>query len=263
MTDDSPTIAERYATAIADGSIRDVVLAAGMQPHSYGAALARLQVEYGNVRGALEKLGHIAPNGKLRADELRKAAKAEEGTAAQVLLREAESIPRRTAAEIVSARAFILIELKSLSSARSMTGAFATWIANREPKNAVDRAAIRSPKQVRPQRAMELAGHVLDVFLDAICAECDGTGRHGSRYLGQVETICKACGGTGQRRFTGKQIETDFCRDLHEEMRKELAAFVAATKRALLSSEAADANEALALLRDRLTELASAEAQTD
>jgi hypothetical protein len=283
MTDQNerPTISERYGVAIGDGSTRiaargssgDVVLAAALQRNRLGALLLRLQSEYDSVRGDLEHAGQIkaraVDKGKellARADALEASAEAaaEEFSApeaaaylrqARALRAEAASLAeKRTPAEIMSARAFILIGLKTLRETKQRVGALALTMA------------AKPGRGVRAEAAVKLAGRVLDVYLDPTCAQCDGTGKVGNRYAGEVEKDCSACRGSGHRRdiLGNGPHETTFAAVLFGELQRQAAAAAGGMARMLGPEQQHQADaEADAELQQRLAELRSAQAQED
>lgn len=242
--DDRPTISERYGVAVANGSTKvgarassgDVVLAAAMQRHRLGAAMLRLQAEYDSVRAKLERAGQIRPRTIERGRKLRRqaqqhadAAQRLRGTddfaaidhdaAAAKLLREAAvMLKQRMPAEILSARAFVMLELTTLREASQRLGAVAV------------RMAARPKRDISAETALSLSGRVLDVQLDALCHHCDGTGRYSTGYAGEIERQCAKCLGTGHRRDTiGHGLrERAFAADLVAELQREISAAAAA-----------------------------------
>lgn len=269
---DRPSIAERYAVAIGYGVDRDVVLAAGLQRHRLGALLLRLLAEYDGVRQDLERAGHIRASNaeavrqrvqeaKTCEAQAKKAAEAFLGPEAELFRRraaalreEAEAIKVvRTPAEIVSARAFILIELKSLRFVKQEIGGVAMKLSkNRKAR-------------VRPDTAIHLAGQVLDVFLDPTCHHCDGTGVRGNKYAGQKEEQCRQCKGTGQRRDTigSHQNERMFSALLMGELDRQVKNAARDMGIALRSDAAPNDQGIDPALRQRLSDLDSREAATD
>lgn len=258
--DERPTIGERYASAVGRGANRDVILAAGMQRSYTGALLLRLVAEYDLVRGDLERAGSIKPRQADRARELLadaeryKAAAFEAPTdesvtyyanRAKAATEEAARIMRRQPDEIVSARAFILIELKTLRAAKERVAALALRMA--EKRQAVEKTA-----------ALKLAGRVLETYLDPVCHHCDGTKKIGNRYAGETERECKPCRGTGTRRdiIGNGPAETTFAAVLFGELQRQ-ASEAASGMRKALSSDAAAVTDAdiLGRLKSSLTSL--------
>lgn len=277
MSDDQserPTIPERYGVAIGQGSTRvtsrasagDVVLAAAWQKHAVGALLLRLVAEYDSVRGELERAGKIARRAIDQARELlrkgetlKRAAALEARAPTRWLMEEraaeaieaANAIQRRTPDEIRSARAFILIELQSLREAREHVATLAWMMSKRHGIDGV--AAVR------------LSGRVLETYLDPICHFCDGVGRTGSGYLGEIGKVCRHCLSVGQRRdvIGNSPAETTFSAVLFGELQRRAASAARGISLALRDGEdprsAADWPE----LRDRLNALRSVEAEAD
>ena len=221
MTDDPnarPTLSERYGVAVGSGtSLEHMILAAGMQHERLGAMLLRLQGEYDTVRGELEHAGQIAPQRTAQARELlRRAALAKrlkDYGAAEVLEARAAEIRERTPHEVLSARAFILMGLKSLHATKERFGAFAIGLG------------VQPKRNIRPDIARTIAGQVLDVWLDPTCHTCDGTGHVGNAYAGEQRRQCGTCAGSGHRRdIVGRNpAERIFARDLLAELQRRTA----------------------------------------
>lgn len=221
MTDDPnarPTLSERYGVAVGNGtSLEHMILAAGMQHERLGAMLLRLQGEYDTVRGELEHAGQIAPQRTAQARELlRRAALAKrlkDYGAAEVLEARAAEIRERTPHEVLSARAFILMGLKSLHTTKERFGAFAIGIG------------VQPKRNISPEVARTIAGQVLDVWLDPTCHTCDGTGHVGNAYAGEQRRQCGTCAGSGHRRdIVGRNPkERIFARDLLGELQRRTA----------------------------------------
>lgn len=267
MTDleDRPSVAELYGVAATSGCMPNIVLAAGLQRCHFGSLLLRLKAEYDGVRSSLERAGQIRRRGIEAGRELRtKAARlliraeaAEFGREqfereAAALLAEAEVVEKhRTPHEIVSARAFILLELTSLNDAKREIGILAV------------RMSIK--RRVRADVAMRLAGRVLDVFLDDICHHCDGTGLMGSGYRGERAGQCDKCKGTAHRRdILGNHLsETMLAADILAELQRQTSEAARRIGQALANDNAPLSSEINGELRTRLGELRSPEAERD
>ena len=262
MNDDPnarPSIGERYSGAVSNGIGQEhIILAAGMQHERLGIVLLRLQSEYDAVRSDLERAGHIAPKLTEQARDLtRRAALAErlkDYDAAAVLKQRAAEMRARTAAEVLSARAFILMGLKTLHDGKQRFGAFAVGLAM-QPK-----------RRISSEAGLKLAGRVLDVWLDPTCHVCDGTGIMGNRFNGDVEHQCSACLGSGHRRdvLGNNPNERRFASDLLAELQRRVAA--AAGGIGQVMGEPAVQKEPSGALRDmhkRLGELRTDMAQSD
>ncbi len=262
MTDDPnarPTLSERYGVAVSNGTgLEHMILAAGMQHERLGAILLRLQSEYDAVKGDLERAGQIAPQRTEQARELtRRAALAErlkDYGAAAVLKERAAELRERTAEEVLSARAFILLGLKTLHQAKQRFGAFAVGIG------------IQPKRNIKAHAALAIAGQTLDVWLDPTCHTCDGTGMVGNAYAGEVRRQCGTCAGSGHRRdIIGRNPhERIFARDLLAELQRRVAAAAGGMGQALAPPEAAepDADE-VRQMQVRLSNLRAEAAQTD
>lgn len=262
MTDDPnarPTLSERYGVAVGNGNgMERMILAAGMQHERLGAILLRLQSEYDAVRGDLERAGQIAPQRTAQARELVQRAKLAERLkdygAAEVLHARAAEIRERTPDEVLSARAFILMGLKTLHDGKQRFGAFAIGLG------------VQPKRNIKPHTAAILAGQVLDVWLDPTCHTCDGTGAIGNAYAGDVRRQCDTCGGSGHRRdIIGRNpAERIFARDLLAELQRRGAAAAGGMGQALAPPEATEPDaETLRHLQGRLADMRAAEAQTD
>lgn len=251
-----PSIEEQYAVALSCGAQSSVVMAAGLQRDRAGVLLLRLRAEYDAVRGELEQAGQITPRGLDRARVLRQEAerlkKLERWLEAEALIVEAEAIQRRTPAEVTSARAVILVSLTALRAARQELGALAV------------RMGANPKRGLEPATALQLAGRVLDVWLDETCHKCDGTGRIGNRYAGDRERECTACKGSGHRRdILGDSLkQTLFARDLFAELQRQVAAAAAGIKAAIHADSGPSKPMHPELVR-RLAELRGVDAAAD
>lgn len=262
MTDDPnarPSLSERYGVAVSSGTgLEHMILAAGMQHERLGAILLRLQSEYDAVKSDLERAGQIAPQRTAQARELAQRAKLAEKLkdygAAEALKALAAEIRERTPEEVLSARAFILMGLKTLHDGKQRFGAFAVGLG------------VQPKRNIRPHAAASLAGQVLDVWLDPTCHTCDGTGHTGNVYAGETRKQCDTCAGSGHRRdIIGRNpAERIFARDLLAELQRRVAAAAGGMGQALAPPEATtpDAGE-LRGMQGRLEDMRAPLAQTD
>lgn len=260
-----PSIEEQYAVALSCGAQSSVVMAAGLQRDRAGVLLLRLRAEYDAVRSQFERAGHIAPSAGRGVWEIRQeisrleAQIGHSNSSAQSLLDKADALRRdvaaisaRTPAEVKTARAIILVALTSLQPARQELGVLAVRMA-------------ASPKRgLGPDVALQLAGRVLDVWLDETCHKCDGTGRLGNRYAGERERECTACKGSGHRRdILGDSLkQTLFARDLFAELQRQVAAAAAGIKAAIHADSGPSKPMHPELVR-RLAELRGVDAAAD
>ena len=261
IDDDKPTISERYSVSVSNGTSQEhMILAAGMQHERLGALLLRLQSEYDTVRGELEHAGHILPQRIEQARELAQRARLAERLrdydAAATLKAMAADVRARAPDEVLSARSFILLGLKTLHDAKQRFGAFALGrAAKQRGQTAIGSAAI-----------LKLAGRVLDVWLDPICHVCDGTGLMGNRYQGETEHQCSACHGSGHRRdvLGNNQDERRFASDLLAELQRRVAAAAGGIGQMLRPDDATKADaDAMRGMQRRLSDLRSDFAQSD
>jgi len=254
MTDDPnarPSLSERYGVAVSSGTSLDhMILAAGMQHERLGAVLLRLQSEYDAVKGDLERAGQIAPQRTAQARELAARAKLAERLkdygAAEVLKQRAAEIRERTPEEVLSARTFILMGLKTLHDCKQRFGAFAIGIG------------IQPKRGIKPDAGRIIAGQVLDVWLDPTCHTCDGTGMIGNAYAGEVRRQCSTCAGSGHRRdIVGRNPkERIFARDLLAELQRRVAAAAGGMGQALAPPLAAKADtQELQHMQGRLADM--------
>lgn len=262
MNDDPnarPTLSERYGVAVSNGTGLDhMILAAGMQHERLGVVLLRLQSEYDAVKGDLERAGEIAPQRTAQARELAQRAKLAERLkdygAAEALKALAADIRERTPGEVLSARTFILMGLKTLHDAKQRFGAFAIGLG------------VQPKRNVKPHTAAALAGQVLDVWLDPTCHTCDGTGMVGNAYAGEVRKQCSTCAGSGHRRdIIGRNPhERIFARDLLAELQRRVATAAGGMGQALAPPEAIEPDPGeLRDMQGRLADMRGALAQTD
>ena len=178
---------------------------------------------------------------------------------AERLHADALAVPKRTPDEIKAARVFILIELKTLTEAKQRVGSLALAMS------------AKRKRPFDPEVVLKLAGQTLDVFLDPNCHDCDGTGKTGSAYLGEVERQCRTCRGSSHRRdIVGRGIaEITFVAVLFGELQRQTAAAARGMAVALSSEErihaeadATDELQAVVLeLRQRLADLRSPKAE--
>ena len=197
---DRPALAERYARALASTDLAlspercsvDYLIAAGWCKDGLGVKLYRTRAEFDAVRAEQRQAEHnlIAA----LAD-----AKREKPEARAYLQQSAEDAA-------LTARALVLIHLRSLAETRQALGEFTAWFATRQ--------RFMQPDQV----AMTIAGRVLDQWLDPLCGHCEGRGFSGG--AGAAVVLCTQCHGSGKRsaQFAPDPAGHDFGRDLMAEL---------------------------------------------
>lgn len=217
-TDDKPTIDERYAVAVGSGEIRDVILAAGLAASPYGLDVLRMRSEFDAVRSlirrgddaikkrniAVERLKAIAKDARQEADQhrireveapddesaLRFAALREKAiTKAEQTDLEAQSVSRRAPGEILAERVEVLSRMTTMDPVKRVTLTRA-FVAAQQLKLAIEDKAVAW-----------CVGRAIDLYLDSVCHDCDGTGYTTTAYSGGAPKLCRGCGGTGQRRI--------------------------------------------------------------
>jgi hypothetical protein len=279
-----PNISERYGVAIAEGStVRDVVLAAGMARNRFGVLLLRLQAEFDSVRGNLAALKDAQRQRELASSNLLRIAKgldvqadahaqkardANEASLADAhwahfehctkraakARADAALVLKRTPGEILMERHLILSSMESLRQTALHVSARAVILATKT-------------KFMRPDGDVhKLAGKVLDVWLDPLCHHCDGTGRHGSDYMGEKSTPCRPCKSTGHRRdaIGSNPEEHRFAGDLLADLMR-CAAQAAAGMSHVMHHEGAEKHQAAGRqeISSNLSNLRSVEAAAD
>lgn len=195
-TDDRPTPAERYASAMESSNLRmkersgdlDVIIAAGCLDDSFASALLRVQVEYDLIRGehrmaTLRLRQREAEAQNQKGDELD-----EHGNVISTAAERAEAITLEAEAAAATAHALIMLQLSTLRVCKEMMGAFALRMAER----------LKFPK---PQlHVMRLAEAVLDVHVQPVCPHCLGRRFTGGFGRNERKVPCRPCKGMGTRR---------------------------------------------------------------
>ncbi len=196
MIDEAPTLAERYAASLSSSNLRsrdsgrnepiDLIAAMGWCGDGIGAMLLRLRTEYDAVHGEHRKAAQQLSAAETIAARLRADARENNSVrladAARVMAVMAEQ-------EALKARAFVLLQLKTLASVRVAMGDLAVIEATRQRFMRNDQAAAA------------IAGRCLDVWLDPTCPPCEGRGYVGGgrgEHSGPLIT-CRACRSTGNR----------------------------------------------------------------
>ncbi len=277
MSDDRASIKERYTSAI--GSTRltlvaertgdvDLLIAAGWVQDGLATQIYRLMAEFDTVRGEVR----VAQQEQVRLqDELTKHRKRHDigdhtsprgpmQTTAH--RREGEALSAAMEQEALQARAFALLQLKTLASTKQAVGRYADQQATR-----------RGLVSLSPLAVMAIVGKVLEVMLDPLCAGCQGSGKVGTfpnQYL-HTGKGASFCGGSGRRKVDlahdaagesfGRWLLSDLERKaegVDQRMRQFLRRYQMEQPKLVAESEAA-----VSQLQRRLVELRSAEAAVD
>lgn len=261
--DDRPTIGERYGAATASSNLRvgerrgdaDYVIAAAWLEDNLGALLFRLASEYDAAKGehgiAKDEFDRVE---RAAAALEAQAAKLRDAEARAKTLREVKEMRRSAAAQAITARAMVLIHIKSLRETKNALHALAL-VAIRKAGLDWDHRVVAS-----------LVGQVLDVHLDPTCHHCQGRGSNGG--YGTVQMICRECRGTARRSAAdvGKDgVQREFAAWLLSEMRRLLGIAGAGIGRALGDSVRDDQHVETVRqeLGERLAAMRSPQAQED
>lgn len=223
-TDDRPTLPEQYTRAMNSSRLVlaertrgdvDLLIAAGWVRDDLATKLYRLACEFDAARGEQTQARRRIAVATAEADELEKKA-AKQKKAGQTLdaletSELAEDMRKEIANQLVSERAFLMMRLKSLESTKEALGAWAMEraIATRfkSPGPLPTEAGPTLPARMRAWRGVvrdraacvaRISGRVLEVYLDNLCAPCQGRGFNGG--FGGPQKICRACSGSGHRK---------------------------------------------------------------
>lgn len=214
------TTEERYARAINSSHLEvkeetrgdaDTLIAAGMA-ETLGVMLARLRAEWDAQSGEAQQYARAAKSFNAQADghatnarmlrqqaasvrvELSKPIVFGESRADPALLEyaakkseaEGQRLRREAERELITGRAMVLMNLRSLRQIKQAILNFAVKQAERRGIDPKDHALI------------DVCGKVLDVWLDRKCHHCEGRGFNGGYREPQVH--CRPCRGSGNRR---------------------------------------------------------------
>lgn len=203
-TAERPGITERYSSAIESSNLKlsdirqgdpDILIAAAWAGNGIGTRLTRLRAEYDIVRAEHAQAERAMKAGDSAADVLQARYAAERErmqygpTFAEVLRQRTEAAQKEARASAVTARALILIKLKTLSSTKDALGGLVVIQATKTRYMKPDKDALR------------VAGRCLELWLDPVCASCSGRGFTGG-YNGP-QHLCRPCGGSKRREFNG------------------------------------------------------------
>jgi hypothetical protein len=270
MTTDRPGQEERYGQAIGSKHLKvevdrrcdvDMLVCAGWVQETLATELLRLRQEFDAARGDLQQANHnaasvwkvahklqsegrkITPPGP--AHDAIREQRLKAATAAVQMLKDAER-------QALTARALILVQLKSLHATKNKLGAYSIALATK----------LRFMKP--DLDVLTLAGRALDFWLDPACPSCDGRGFHGG--VGTPIELCPDCHGSAKRvvNFGGTDADQVFGKRLLAEMDRKADMVMGQWKRFLYSREQERTREvASAELTKRLQGLRSTQAQED
>lgn len=270
MTTDRPGLEERYGKAIGSKRLQvepdkrcdvDMLVASGWIAETLATELLRLRQEFDAARGDLQQANHNAASVWKVAHKLQSEGRKHTpdgpahdaireqrlmaATAAVQMLKDAER-------QALTARALILVHLKSLHSTKHRLGAFALGLA------------VKSGFLKPSAHVLTVTGRALDFWLDPACPSCDGRGFHGG--VGTPIELCPDCHGSAKRvvNFGGSDADQVFGKRLLAEMDRKADMVMGQWKRFLYSREQERTREvASAELAKRLQGLRSTQAQED
>lgn len=214
VTDDRVSIGERYTSATESSNLRvvshrrgdvDYLIALAWAPDTLGGLMFRLMHEFDGVRRQHQADIDAVRNGSVAAARLKIAAVAERAmeqfgpTLANKYDELSEAAKNETLHSAVSARAFIMAQLKSLDGARRKFWMFAKAEADRR-REMISSADLQ-----------KLVGRVLDAWMDPLCPLCSGRGFNGGGRHEETgpQIICKPCRGTGGREHNVGRTEQE------------------------------------------------------
>lgn len=259
--EDRPTIAERYSRALESHHLEvkegrgdvDLLVAAGWVHDGLGTKLYRLRSEWDAVRGEhrlAEAAAQVAD--KKHTVRVRAVARMAEGDDRAEALQYAREQIEAAERAALTARALIMVHLKTLHAATVALGAFAVI------------HAIDVRYRVRGDNAQRIAGRALDAWLDPNCPTCHGTKVTGGLF-GGPKLVCAHCGGYGTRndvRLDRSEEGHKFGRSLLVQM-DEKTDYVGKQMRIFLRNQESETAPSPAELVDRLVELRSTQAERD
>ena len=198
--DERPTVAERYSSASESGNLKlsdirqtdaDILMAAAWSGDGIGASLLRLRGEFDSVRSQQRQAEANLRRGEQRAQALDMEAikQRSDREASQTLRQQAKDERADALKAALTARALVLVQLKTLDATKQALGSLAV-------KQATVQRFMRSDAAV-----MKIAGRCLDLWLDPRCPSCEGRGFSGG-YDGP-QMLCRPCGGSSNRPMVG------------------------------------------------------------
>lgn len=224
--EESKQIEERYLGAATSGNLRlslerpgdvDLLVASGWARETMATLLYRLRGEFDAAKGNMRSSRIRTDDLHAQAAEVRNLARAErrkvrgDASAAEDLEARDRALRQQAADEAVTARALILMQLRSLDRTTRALRHFGE-----------QQAARRGFRDVDVNR---VAGQSLDAMLDSLCTLCNGVGYFGG--YGKRKVLCggdHGCRGSGRRRIDFGSIEANaFGKLLLAEMERKLA----------------------------------------
>lgn len=190
--DEARAVEERYLGAVTSSHLRlnmersgsvDLLVAAGWVRDGLATGLYRLRGEFDNAKATIrQQHTRYAELHALAGARRRKAGKHDDEAAA--LCAQAET-------EALTARALILMQLKSLDGVTRALGHFGDQMA--------------SLRGFEGAEVYRITGQALDLMLDPLCPHCDGVGFFGG--FGKPKVLCSRCKGSTRRRIDFGSIE--------------------------------------------------------
>ena len=224
-TEDPPSIEEQYEVQISAKNLlmtetrhsADLVLGAGLVPpeHRFGMSLMRLRAEFAGVASSL-RLGEAYARERDRQATAAAKVRSEKVDAAKAL-KAANEMRKQSAGELMALRLLTLSHIPSLPAVREELGARAITLATRGWTTSRGRRHFMKSDAV----VCAIAGRVLDVYLDPVCAYCAGTKLSGSAYRGERAAACHPCGSSGSRTAGGEDdADREFAREVENLLRE-------------------------------------------
>jgi hypothetical protein len=253
---DLPTTEESYSSALDSAHLEvlptrcsvDYLIAAGWIADTLGTSLFRLRTEFDAIRGEHRQA----------ADAARLATREYAGLVRRGAHAKAAELGDDAERSALTARALMLVHLKTLSEARERLFCFAVVKATKD-KFMQDDEAVRG-----------ITAKSLELWLDPICPHCEGRGFTGG--FSAPLAWCSQCDATGNRgkgrhgfRLARSEAGHAFGRSLLVAMDRKTEIVAVSMRRYLRQDRPAKpigAAQAQAL-QDRLVDLRSAQAQED